>query len=155
MRYVMKKETFAKLALMGLSSGLLVASQLSAVSNPLDTSSSTTTDSGDSDNAEDGNMGYHVMTEDELMLQLSPEGIKMYQSMSPDGKALALLVASARCNGTNQCAGLNACQTADHDCAGKGSCKGKGKCALSDKNLAVKLVKDKMSGKRANMIQKR
>ena len=77
----------------------------------------------------------------------------MYKSLSPEGKKLALYAASQRCDHTNQCAGLNACQNDDHGCAGKGSCKGKGKCALADKNLAVKLVSDKMAKKRAQASQ--
>lgn len=148
----MKKNKFAQLALMGLSSGLLLNGQLSA-SEALDYLKKNASDQ--SDDKENGNMGYHVMTEDELLLELSPEGAAMYKSLPPKGKGLALLVASARCNGTNECSGLNACKTDDHDCAGKGSCKGKGKCALADKNLAVKLVKDKLEGKRANMLPKK
>ncbi len=92
----------------------------------------------------DGNLGYHLLSEDELMLELNEEGIKMYKSLSPEGKALALRVASARCGKTNECAGLNACQTDKNDCAGKGSCRGQGKCGMSDKNLAVKVVYNKM-----------
>lgn len=98
-----------------------------------------------------GNMGYHLMTEDELMLELNAEGIKMYQSLDDEGKALARRTASQRCNGTNECKGLNACADDQHSCAGKGGCKGKGKCAFADKNLAVKVVAEKMAKKRAEL----
>ena len=94
--------------------------------------------------ANDGNLGYHLLTEKELMLELNAEGIKMYNSLTPEGKATVLRVASARCGNSNECAGLNACQTAKNECAGKGSCKGQGKCALADKNLAVKIVYNKL-----------
>lgn len=94
------------------------------------------------------NMGYYLMSEDELLLELNDEGTKIYKSLSPEGKKLAREVASQRCNGTNSCKGLNACQTDQNSCAGKGSCKGKSKCAISDKNLAVKLVAKKMAEKR-------
>jgi hypothetical protein len=103
------------------------------------------------DDANDSNLGYHLMTEDELLLELNDEGAKMYQSLDPKGKELALEVASMRCAGTNPCGKLNACKTEKNDCAGKGSCKGTGKCAVSDKNLAVKLVYEKMKNKRSNL----
>lgn len=155
----MKRRDFVQLALAGLSSGILVTSQLSAAnaqsatstkSSSADAKSSNSQATEDSKDANDGNMNYHVMSEDELLMQLSPEGIAMYKGLNSKGKQLALLVASAMCDHTNECKGLNACQTDDHTCAGKGSCKGTGKCAFSDKNLAVKLVRDKMAGKRAD-----
>lgn len=110
-------------------------------------------DSKDSDpNA--GNLGYYLMTEDELLIELNDEGVKKYKSLSPEGKKLALEVASMRCASTNACQGLNACKTEHNDCAGKGSCKGQGKCAIADKNLAVQLVYDKMAQKRSNALSK-
>lgn len=96
-----------------------------------------------------GNLGYHLMTEDELLLELSDEGTKLYNSLTPEGKLLAREVASSRCNAANVCKGLNSCKTDENDCAGKGQCKGQGKCAIADKNLAVKLVAEKMAKKRA------
>lgn len=102
----------------------------------------------------DGNVGYHVYTEDELLLELNDEGTKLYNSLTPEGKALARLVASQRCDHTNECAGLNACQSDKNKCAGQGACKGQGKCAFSDKNMAVKVVADKMAKKRAEANQK-
>lgn len=103
----------------------------------------------------DGNMGYHLMNESELMLELNAEGRKMYNSLTPEGKTLALKVASMRCAGTNDCKNLNACKTDKNDCAGQGQCKGQGKCAVADKNLAVKLVYQKMKAKRDNALQNR
>ena len=110
-------------------------------------------DQSSDSNANDSNLGYHLMTEDELMLELNDEGIKMFKSLTPEGKKLALQVASMRCAKTNPCAGMNACATDKNSCAGKGSCKEQGKCALSDKNLAVKLVYQKMYNKRVNAIK--
>lgn len=157
----MKKRELTKLALLGLSSGLLVANQLSAApQNPKTQKNSSAStqnqDSSDDSDDNDGNLGYHLMNEDELLLELDPQGTKMYNSLDPAGKALAVKVASQRCNGTNECKGLNACQTAQNDCAGKGSCKGKSKCAFADKNLAVKVVYQKlMSDKRNRMMNGR
>jgi hypothetical protein len=94
------------------------------------------------------NLGYHLLSEDELLLQLNDAGVKQYQALSPEGKALAREVASQRCNSTNSCKGLNACQTEHNACAGKGSCKGQSKCAHSDKNMVIKLVAEKMTEKR-------
>lgn len=108
----------------------------------------------DKDDKNDGNLGYHLMTEEELLLELNDEGIKLYNKLSPEGKELARYVASQRCNGTNKCKGLNACQTEKNECAGKGSCEGLGKCAFSDKNLAVKVVSDKMAQKRNGALNK-
>lgn len=143
----MKKCEFKKLALMGLSSGLLLTSQLTA-SAP----NATATPLKSTKDKNNGNVGYHLMSEEELLLELNSEGVKQYNSLDAKGKELAIKVASMRCNGTNQCAGLNACQTDKNDCAGKGKCQGQGKCAISDKNLAVKLVYDKMAKKRAGMM---
>lgn len=141
----MKKHTFKKIALMGLAAGLCTSQGLQAETKS--TQSSSDKDSNSS------NMGYHLMTEDELLLELNDQGYKTYMSLSPEGKALAREVASMRCNGTNKCKGLNACATDKNSCAGKGSCKGQGKCAISDKNLAVELVAKKMGIKRNQALQ--
>lgn len=144
----MKKQSFRKLALVGMTAGLCASSLAHAATTS--TQKSTTT-SQDDPNA--GNLGYHLMTEQELLIELNDEGYKTYMSLTPEGKELARKVASAACNGTNECAGLNACKTDSNDCAGKGGCKGKGKCAISDKNLAVKLVAKKMAEKRAQVTK--
>jgi hypothetical protein len=100
----------------------------------------------------DGNMGYHLLSDEELTLELTEQGMAMYNKLSPEEKELAREVASGRCNGTNKCEHLNACRTEKNECAGKGKCKGQGKCAFSDKNVAVKLVYDKvMAAKRAKL----
>lgn len=96
-----------------------------------------------------GNLGYHLFTEDELLVELSEEGAKQYQALTPEGKTLAIKLASQRCGGTNSCKGQNACKTDTNDCAGMGGCKGQSKCALSDKDLAVKIASKLMAEKRA------
>lgn len=147
----MKKRHLTKLALLGLTSGLLCANEVSANETQDKSSSSNSSSQKSNPNPNDGNLGYHLMTEDELLLELNDEGQKLYYSLDEKGKALARFVASQRCAGTNKCAGLNACQDETHKCAGKGSCAGKGKCGFSDKNLAVKVVAEKMAKKRAQM----
>jgi hypothetical protein len=134
----MKKQDLKKLALIGISAGIVLSK------GPL--SAAVSDDTLKKNN--ESNMNYHLMTEDELLLELTPEGEKLYHSLDAEGKKLALAVASQYCNGTNICRGLNACKTDDNECAGKGACKGKSKCAFSSKDLAVKVVADKMKAKR-------
>lgn len=162
----MKKQdlNLKSLAILGLATGILISAQGVADDTSKKVSSkqeeavnkkndkkAKASDKDDFDKAfekYDGNITYHPFTEEELVRELTPEGKKMFQSLSPEGKELALKVASQTCNGQNECKGFNGCETAEHKCAGKGECKGTGKCAISDKNLAVKLVYDKMKDKR-------
>lgn len=155
----MKKQDFVKLAVMGISSGLLIANQLNTplnASTPDDQPKESNGCGGksgcggeeDTYGKDNGNIGFYILSEDELLLELNEKGENLYMSMSDEGKELARKVASQRCNGTNLCKGLNACQTEEHSCAGMGSCKGTGKCGFSDKNLAVKVVSRKMQEKR-------
>lgn len=100
-----------------------------------------------------GNITYHLMSEDDLLMELTPEGTKIYQSLTPEGKILARKMASRSCNNTNDCKGEGACRSDANDCAGKNKCKGQGICAFSDKNVAVKLAAKKMASKRQNAIK--
>lgn len=151
----MKKNEIKKIALLGLTTGFLISSQLqgAAVQDKANPAKGTT---GTSLDMNEGNVGYHLMTEDELLVELDDKGAALYKSLDPKGRELARQVASQRCNGTNECKGLNACQTDKNDCAGKGDCKAKGKCAFSDKNLAVRVTAEKlkMAEKRSNTLNK-
>ena len=138
----MKKRNFIKLAYLGVVSGLLISNHLQAASDVTNATESSQKDPSD------GNLGYHLMTEKELLDELDDEGYKLYNTLDPESKALARKVASQRCAGSNICKGFNACKTEKHDCAGKGDCKGNSKCGFSDKNLAVKVVAEKMKQKR-------
>lgn len=142
----MDKKYYTKLAIIGLTSGLIIAKYpfVSAKEN-----AKPKTDLQD----DRGNLGYFVMTEDELLLELNEEGENIYNSLDSKGKALAREVASQRCNGMNKCAGLNACRTDTNKCAGQGSCKGLSKCGFSDKNLAVKVAA--MKSKKLNQKDKK
>lgn len=144
----MNKRSFKQKTLLGIIAGCLAANPLLAADA---TATKPAAKTADDPNA--GNLGYHLLTEDELMLDLNDEGAKLYQSLTPEGKALAREVASTRCNGSNQCAGLNACASDKNKCLGLGSCKGQSKCAISDKNLAVKLVAKKMADKREKTLK--
>jgi hypothetical protein len=104
--------------------------------------------------ATDGNITHELMSEDDLLLQLNDDGTKLYNSLSPEGKQLAIRTASRSCNGQNECKGLGACASDKNQCAGKNECKGQTKCAFSDKNVAVKLAAKKMAEKRLEAQQK-
>lgn len=141
----MNKHKLTQYVLLGILSGSLLSNLAFAADNKEDKKNNLL-------DTTDGNMGYHLMDDDEILLQLNDEGTKLYNSLSPEGKKLAREVASARCNGTNSCKGLNGCRTDKNECAGKGSCKGQGKCAIADPNVAVKLAAKKMSEKRQNVV---
>lgn len=166
----MEKRDLKKLALLGMTSGLLVISnshlQAAQSNQNHDNMLAQATkkdakqqDSSKQDSSKDKydpntqNLGYHLMTEDELLLELNEEGKALYNSLDAEGKELARKVASARCQGSNECKGLNACQTDKNSCAGQGSCKAQGKCAVGDKNFAVKLAAKKMQEKRNNSMK--
>lgn len=159
---MMKKRDLKKLALLGIAGGIVLANSIEAEEKSDDyqikissllaanTSTSSHQKSTDSSTPEDpnaGNLGYHLMSEDELLLELNDEAQRMYNSMDATNKKLAREVASARCANTNACKGLNACKTAKNSCAGQASCKGQGKCGMADKNLAVRIVYNKMMKK--------
>ena len=141
----MKRKNLHNLMLTGIASGLLTAQVLSA-------------EAAKNEKAKPGfleliaqtggNITEKDLTEEELLEELNPEGIKVYNSLTPDGKKLALNLASRACNGNNDCKGQNACATDKNSCEGKGSCKGQTKCAFSDKNHAVKMAAKIMAEKR-------
>lgn len=139
----MKKNPYKKLILIGLAG----AFSLSAA----DTKDAK---AASPDDPAYGNMNYHLMTDDDIRLELSPEGIKLYNSLDAEGKALARKVASQRCAKTNDCKGLNACATDDNKCAGQGKCKGTSKCGFSNKDLAVKVVYDKLMKEKRESLTK-
>lgn len=140
----MKKKQIKNLALLGLSTGFLISSHIHA--------GATTEKSGIDYSAADKD--YHLMTEDELLSELNEEGKSAYNSLDAKGKEFAREVASNKCAGLNSCKGQNACKTEANDCAGKAGCKGQSKCAFTDKNVAVKVAKEKlMKEKRLDAIK--
>lgn len=137
---------------------LLPGNTLATTSTDKEAKATTTTPSSNEEllknmeSADGGNFGYHLYSDEEMQLELSPDGLKLYNSLTPEGKKLARIVASSRCDGTNLCKGLNSCKSDKNDCAGKGQCKGQSKCAVASKDLAVKLVIDRLAQKRADVI---
>lgn len=133
----MKKLNFKKLALLGLASGLVMGAAGCESNANADTEQT----------AEQKT----PMTEADLMKQLNSEGKKTYQSLDPEGKALALKLANQSCKGQNDCKGLNSCKSKDNSCAGLGGCKGTSPGPFTDKNDAVKVAAMKMKEKRAQL----
>lgn len=95
----MKKRDLKKLALLGLTSGMLVATQASLHADVPETSVPT--------------------TEAELLSQLSPEAQLLYMGLDEQGQALARLVTSERCG----CQDRGKVARSGHGCGG-GKCGG-------------------------------
>lgn len=95
----MKKRDLKKLALLGLTSGMLVANQASLHANVLTTTA--------------------PITEAELLSQLSPEAQLLYMGLDEQGQALARLVTSERCG----CQKRDKAARSGHGCGG-GQCGG-------------------------------
>lgn len=93
------------------------------------------------------------MTEDSLLLQINQKTAELYQSLTPEGKELAIELAGRGCNGQNTCKGRNACRTDKNSCMGKGECKGQTICAFSDKADAVKVAAELMKKKREGLLE--
>ncbi|HRD55789.1 MAG TPA: hypothetical protein PLC42_05265 [Parachlamydiaceae bacterium] len=141
----MKKSEIKKLVLLGFSAGFLISNQAHAAAEK--------EKSGIDYSAADKD--YHLMTEKELLSELNDEGKAIYNSLDAKEKELAIEVASQKCASLNSCKGLNACKTDKNSCAGQAGCKGQSKCAFLDKNLAVKVARDKlMKEKRLDAIKK-
>lgn len=151
----MKKHSLKNLALCGIVSGICVVQAAEAAAAVEKTKlNNAKTEKTESYDPNDGNLGYYLMTEDDLLLELNDDGYKQYMALTSDGKAIAREIASQRCAGTNECKGRGACKTDKNACAGQNSCKGESKCGISDKNLAVELASKVMVAKRAEALKK-
>lgn len=147
----MKKRNLNKLMMAGILAGVLVSNKGVAE----DKASKGEANLMDLVKETGGNVTFHQMTEDELRMELNEEGTKAFDSLSPEGKKLALDIASRSCAGTNDCKGQNACASEKNKCLGQGSCKGKTVCGISDKNTAVKMATKIMAEKRTKAQQSR
>lgn len=175
----MKKKTdLKKLALLGITGGLMIAAQAHAntpvVPDDLEGVFANQFAKEDECKSDDGCAGFLVavndnkcggpggcggkespsdngeMTEEELMSRLHSRGRATYNSLDEEGKALARRVASQKCSGGNECKGLNSCKGEENECAGHGDCKGQSGCEHKDKNQAVDVAAKKMAEKRNN-----
>ena len=140
----MRKFDFKKLALMGITGGVMCATQVSA-DQP--------TTNMDNRSATPNIPTPAKIDEAHFLKKLTPESKEMYMKMSPEGKALALKLANQGCTGKNDCKGLNSCTSANNTCAGKGGCKGTSPGPFTDMNKAVQVANKHMQEKRTKMNQ--
>jgi hypothetical protein len=140
----------------GVAAGLFIGSSLAAADNNAQGKGANDSDLLKTiETAESGDYSMFIITDEEIREDLSPEALKTYNSLSEDGKRLARIVASNKCENTNACKGLNSCKTEKNACQGKGNCKGQSKCAIQTKDLAVELVAKRMAEKRSSITNSR
>lgn len=131
-----KKQLVTRLALLGVTAGIGFGCQSS--------------DAGQSEMHTQESNG--ILTEEELLSQLSDKSKVLYENLSPEGKKLARKLSSQNCRGQNACKGLNACKTSSNECAGRGACKGQSPGPFHNKNLAVQVAAQKMTEKREKVL---
>jgi hypothetical protein len=169
----MERKNLRSLAVLGLSTGILISAQQTPIeaavydkllthSMSLLAANTSTSASADKKDATDEDIqkkqqenasSYKQLTEDDLYGMVNSKTWALYESLSPEGKTLALNIASRSCDGSNDCRGQGACKDNKHNCAGQNECRGKSKCNVSDKNLAVKLAANIMAKKRGEAVQ--
>lgn len=142
----MSKSRLKQLALLGLSSGLVVGcgggskSEKKAEEAKSDMGHQHKQMSESPDDAEAA-----------LLAQLDDKHRAMFHSLDAEHKELALQMAQQTCAGQNECKGLNMCKGAHNACAGQGSCAGTGGCGWSDQNLMIRVVMKHMAEKRGQV----
>ncbi len=136
----MKKRNLKKIALAGLASGICMINSANAGYIYADMNNNSMNQQA-------------PMTSQQLRSQLNPAAQKLYDTMSSEGKALALKLANQSCKGQNSCKGLNSCKTDHNSCAGQGGCKGTSQGPFQDKSMAVKIVAKHMAEKRNGALQ--
>ncbi|MBS0622166.1 MAG: hypothetical protein JSR80_04320 [Verrucomicrobia bacterium] len=127
----MKKNNLTKLALMGLSCGLIIGCQPAQ---------------GEASEESNSLMEQSQMTpqEQDFYNKLNEEGKKTFSQMSSDKRLKTMQVAQTTCKGKNSCKGLGGCKTTQHACKGQNSCKGQGGGPVKDPNDAVMMVNKQM-----------
>jgi hypothetical protein len=144
----MKKTNLKKLALMGIAGVLMAQAQGNAAQQ-----NGSYNGSNQYVAAMDSMQSSSKMSESDLLQKLSPEGKATYQSLSKEGKDLALKLANQSCQGKNGCKGMNSCKSTENACAGKAGCQGKSNGPFTDKNMAVKVAAQKMAEKRSEAMR--
>jgi hypothetical protein len=118
----MKKRDLMALAMIGISSGLMV------------TGCQKGTDKKSNISAEEQKAPVDAAS---FYNMLSDDAKKKFDQLDEKHKAAALEMYNQSCNGKNSCAGKGGCSTAKHDCAGKNDCSGQGGAPVKDANKAV------------------
>lgn len=135
----MKKKDLATLAMIGISTGLLIG--------------------GCQQNQKGGGGGcskrassqqFKNMDMQSFQAALSPEARQKFLALDTEHKKMAMEMAEQGCKGKNACKGKGGCKTADHACAGKNACKGKGGEPVEnvDKAVAVQFENQSNAGSR-------
>lgn len=133
----MKKKDLAILAMLGISTGLLVSG--CAKSNK-----SSNLSADEQKAPVDAGKFYNM---------LSDEGKKKFDQLDDKHKKAAVMMFNQSCKGQNSCAGLGGCDTSAHECAGKNDCKGQGGAPIKDAISAVKVQYDQQLKERGKASQ--
>lgn len=141
----MKKQDLTTLAMLGISSGLIVSGCQKGSWGKRETKP-------EGENSPSEN---HLEAAEEMMADmksfydiLSPENKKKFNELDARHKMMAIEMVNQSCKGENKCAGLGGCKTSKHSCAGQNACKGQGGAPIRDPNKAVEVqYKNQQSGK--------
>lgn len=142
----MNKDRMMQLALMGLTSGLVVGCG-GGDKKPSDAKDLQDAVNDKKQQVSGGEQG----AEATLLAELDDKHRAIYHSLDAKHKEMALEMAQQACAGQNECKGLNQCKGASNACAGQGQCAGMGGCAWSDKNMMVRVVMKHMAEQRGQM----
>lgn len=137
----MDKKDLAKLAMIGLASGMMVSCQ------PQNSNQQKNQDGTQKAPMEKVEMGTQVKN---FSSKLDNKAKRLFDKMNKDEQTKAMKRAAESCKGVNGCKGLGGCKTADHTCKGYNSCKGQGGCSVTPSE-AVELMSQQMGQKRSNM----
>ncbi len=131
----MKKNDLAKLAMIGISAGLMVGG--CQQKNGPDRNKA----SADEQMSPDMQSYYN---------SLSSDAQKKFMELDAQHKMMAVEMAHQSCKGQNKCAGMGGCGTVDHKCAGQNSCKGQGGNPVKDASKAVEVQYKNQMDQRQN-----
>lgn len=133
----MKKRDLAKLALLGISAGLIA----------------TGCQQGGGKSGNKGAAAEEQMTSDmqTFYSSLSPSAQKKFMELDAQHRMMAMEMVKGSCNGKNNCKGMGGCATQSHACAGQNGCKGQGGAPIKDANKAVEVQYKNQTKQRQNM----
>jgi hypothetical protein len=134
---MMKKRDLAKLAMLGISAGLIVGvfEKRGGTGTPGQALA-------DEQMSSDMQAFYN---------SLSPEAQQKFNQLDAQHKMMAVEMAHQNCSGKNKCAGMGGCSTAQHACAGQNGCKGQGGSPVKDANKAVDIQYQNQTNQRQNL----
>jgi hypothetical protein len=117
----MDKKELARLALLGISAGLMVTGcQKEQTGDP------------PSNQEVNGDI-------ESFYNSLTPKAKQQFMQLDTQHKMLAIELYQQHCKGENNCADMGGDATSQHACAGQNTCKGGGGAPLRDPNKAVEI----------------